>query len=83
MIQNLDLTDLSAPKASKDLLVGSSFKSPPIPPVTVELTVRNNGDEIVVSTGQRELHMTVASALKLNTELVSAINAWKDSNGSR
>ena len=83
MIQNLDLTDLSAPKASKDLFVGSSFKSPPIPPVTVELTVRNNGDEIVVSTGQRELHMTIASALKLNTELISAINAWKDSHGSR
>ena len=82
MTQNLDLTDLSAPKASKDLLVGSSFKSPPIPPVTVELTVRNNGDEIVVSTRQRELHMTIASALKLNTELVIAINAWKDSNGS-
>lgn len=62
--------------------MGSSFKSPPIPPVTVELTVRNNGDEIVVSTGQRELHMTIASAMKLNTELVNAINAWKDSNGS-
>jgi len=81
----LDPTELAAPTPLTESvpMPPNSFKSPPIPPKEVGLSVRTEGDEIILRAAGREYWMTITSAVRLTNDLAAAISAWGESDGSR
>ncbi len=85
MTDLLDPTELAAPTTFTESvpMPPNSFKSPPIPPREVGLSVRTEGDEIILRAAGREYWMTITSAVRLTNDLAAAISAWGESYGSR
>lgn len=85
MTDLLDPTELSAPTPLIESvsMPANSFKSPPIPPKEIGLSVRTEGDEIILRAAGREYWMTIASAVRLTNDLAAAISAWGESYGPR
>lgn len=85
MTDLLDPTELAAPTLFTESvpMPPNSFKSPPIPPREVGLSVRTEGDEIILRAAGREYWMTITSAVRLTNDLAAATSAWSESYGSR
>ncbi len=85
MTDLLDPTELAAPIPLTESvsMPANSFKSPPIPPKAISLSVRTEGDEIILRAAGREYWMTIASAVRLTNDLAAAISAWGESYGPR
>lgn len=85
MTDLLDPTELATPTPLIESvpMPPNSFKSPPIPPKAIGLSVRTEGDEIILRAAGREYWMTIASAVHLTNDLAAAISGWSESHGSR